>query len=142
MSKKTMQDKIKILEEENGELERANIMHRNLNRGVAVALGLKFGDSWHDLPEKVNALKLHNTKLEKEVSGYNDVYDIVNGRAEEWEQIAEKRTEELIRANARITELEKFIKQIIKAGDDVCNAYPACIKPISDWDELTKDQKR
>ena len=54
---------INELEEENGKLERANIMHRKLNRGVANALGLKFGDSWHDLPKKVASLKVRVAEL-------------------------------------------------------------------------------
>lgn len=35
---------------------KAGDMHRELNRRVAEALGQKFGETWHDLPEKVVAL--------------------------------------------------------------------------------------
>ena len=46
------------------ELERSNELHRNLNRDVAIALGLNSGDSWHNLPERVVDLRKHNDNLE------------------------------------------------------------------------------
>lgn len=52
------------LEEYIAKLEAANELHRNINHKVAIALGLKSGDSWHDLPKRVIDLCERKDELE------------------------------------------------------------------------------
>ncbi len=67
-TEKKYKDTIDALLEENRELERSNEMFRNICRGVASALGLKQGDSWHDMPDRVRA---HIDRID-ELSNYLD----------------------------------------------------------------------
>lgn len=60
----SLRPKVSTLLERISELEKSNELHRNINRDVATALGLKSGDSWHNLPERVIDLRKRNDELE------------------------------------------------------------------------------
>lgn len=63
--KEELKIRIAALESELKEEEGRANLHANLNREVAQALGLSFGTSWHDLPERVERLISHIADLEK-----------------------------------------------------------------------------
>ena len=57
------QETITALDAELAGTESACNMHANINRAVAAALGQKTGETWHNLGEKVDALRAENERL-------------------------------------------------------------------------------
>lgn len=51
-----LKSRAKADEAERDSTEKSVELHANINRGVATALGLDFGASWHNLPERVSKL--------------------------------------------------------------------------------------
>jgi hypothetical protein len=56
----------KANDELEGEVKRADL-HADINRAVSNALGQDFGDTWHDLGDKVRALRKRCDKLEAQL---------------------------------------------------------------------------
>lgn len=69
-----MGDQIAALRAELEAQEASTELHANINRAVAKALGQEFGESWHDLGEKVAALKEALSVEKGWVAKYRDAY--------------------------------------------------------------------
>lgn len=59
-------------EAERDSTEKSVELHANINRGVATALGLDLGASWHNLPERVSKLVAELAALREQTRLVND----------------------------------------------------------------------
>jgi hypothetical protein len=95
---------------------KAGDLHRDINRRVAEALGQKFGESWHDLPEKVAALDRKYRQLLWSSHGhegqYGDDGEMQCGKCAKYGVWDYKRAPLAdVEATYGKAQLERFIKQ-------------------------------
>jgi ABC-type Fe2+-enterobactin transport system substrate-binding protein len=104
-------------------------MHANINSAVAQALGQRYGETWHDLGEKVASLRAENEQMKEDIqllsAPHESVGHIMAAKDAEIERLKDLMGKLLIRLDY---EMDGHPRDIEATKTIMCHARAALAK--------------